>query len=136
MRVTARNVLVSFWGKHPEAKVSLERWHTIVGAAQWTSTDEVSESRSESQGTESRAREIRGRGRKLSLGSCFRFPSADRLREVHRHPCGIRSHRRIEGVAVLRRRHGNPAHSHRPGSPRSARSDRGLLGRTGGYGGG
>jgi len=41
MRVIARNVLVSFGGKHPEAKVSLERWHTIVRAAQWTSTDEV-----------------------------------------------------------------------------------------------
>ena len=41
MRVIARNVLVSFWGKHPKAKVSLERWHTIVRAAQWTSTDEV-----------------------------------------------------------------------------------------------
>jgi mRNA interferase HigB len=41
MRVIARNVLVSFLGKHPEAKVSLERWHTIVRAAQWTSTDEV-----------------------------------------------------------------------------------------------
>jgi len=41
MRVIARNVLVSFWGKHPEAKVSLEHWHTIAGAAQWTSTDEV-----------------------------------------------------------------------------------------------
>jgi mRNA interferase HigB len=41
MRVIARNVLVSFWGKHPEAKVSLERWHTIVRAAQWASTDEV-----------------------------------------------------------------------------------------------
>jgi len=40
MRVIARNVLVSFWGKHPEAKVSFERWHTIVRAAQWTSTDE------------------------------------------------------------------------------------------------
>ena len=33
--------LSSFWGKHPEAKVSLERWHTLVRAAQWTSTDEV-----------------------------------------------------------------------------------------------
>ena len=30
-----------FWGKHPEAKVSLERWHTIVRAAQWASTDEI-----------------------------------------------------------------------------------------------
>jgi len=26
---------------HPEAKVSLERWHAIVTAAQWTSTNEV-----------------------------------------------------------------------------------------------
>ena len=41
MRVIARNVLVSFWGEHPEAKVSLERWYAIVRAAQWTSTDEV-----------------------------------------------------------------------------------------------
>ena len=41
MRVIARNGLVSFWGKHPEAKISLERWHTIARAAQWTSTDEV-----------------------------------------------------------------------------------------------
>ena len=41
MRLIARTVLVSFWGKHPDAKVSLERWYTIVRAAQWTSTDEV-----------------------------------------------------------------------------------------------
>ena len=41
MRVIARNVLVDFSGGHPEAKVSLERWHKLVRAAQWTSTDEV-----------------------------------------------------------------------------------------------
>lgn len=41
MRVIARRVLVEFWGKHPESKASLERWHTFVRAAQWTSTDEV-----------------------------------------------------------------------------------------------
>ncbi len=41
MRVIARDSLVSFWDQHPEAKVSLERWHSIVRAAQWTSTDEV-----------------------------------------------------------------------------------------------
>ena len=28
-------------GKHPEARASLERWHTLVRAAQWASTDEV-----------------------------------------------------------------------------------------------
>jgi mRNA interferase HigB len=41
MRGIARRVLVEFWGKHPEAKMSLERWHTLVRAAQWKSTDEV-----------------------------------------------------------------------------------------------
>jgi mRNA interferase HigB len=41
MRVIARNTLVDFWGKHPEAKVALERWYKLVRAAHWTSTDEV-----------------------------------------------------------------------------------------------
>src|SRR5215467_3971833 len=41
MRVIARCVLVEFWGKHPEARASLERWHTLVRAAHRASTDEV-----------------------------------------------------------------------------------------------
>jgi mRNA interferase HigB len=41
MRVIARNVLVSFCGRHPEAKVAFERWHKLVKAAQWASTDEI-----------------------------------------------------------------------------------------------
>ena len=41
MRVIARNVLVAFWDKHPETKTSLERWHRLTKAAQWTSTDGV-----------------------------------------------------------------------------------------------
>ena len=41
MRVIARSVLVGFWGKLPESKVSLERWYKLVRAAHWTSTDEV-----------------------------------------------------------------------------------------------
>jgi mRNA interferase HigB len=41
MRVIARNVLVTFWARHPEAKVSLERWYNLVRAAHWASTDEV-----------------------------------------------------------------------------------------------
>jgi mRNA interferase HigB len=41
MRVIARNVLVRFWGKHPEAKVSLERWYRFARAAKWTSTDDI-----------------------------------------------------------------------------------------------
>ena len=41
MRVIARNSLVDFWSKHPEAKVALERWFNLVRAAHWTSTDEV-----------------------------------------------------------------------------------------------
>jgi mRNA interferase HigB len=41
MRVIARSVLVRFCEIHPEAKTSLERWHRLVRAAQWTSTSEV-----------------------------------------------------------------------------------------------
>lgn len=41
MRVIARNVLVAFWGKHPETQVSLERWYKLTKAAHWTSMDDV-----------------------------------------------------------------------------------------------
>jgi mRNA interferase HigB len=41
MRVIARNTLVGFWGKHPKAKIPLERWYRFVGTAHWKSTDEV-----------------------------------------------------------------------------------------------
>jgi mRNA interferase HigB len=41
MRVIARNTLVDFWSKHPEAKVALERWYKLVRATHWNSTDEV-----------------------------------------------------------------------------------------------
>ncbi len=41
MRVIARNVLVTFWARHPEAKVSLERWYKLTKAANWASTDEI-----------------------------------------------------------------------------------------------
>jgi mRNA interferase HigB len=41
MRIIARRVLVEFWDEHPEAQVSLERWHALVRTAQWSSTDDV-----------------------------------------------------------------------------------------------
>jgi mRNA interferase HigB len=41
MRIIARNVLIAFWGKHPETKAPLERWYKLLRAANWTSTDEV-----------------------------------------------------------------------------------------------
>jgi len=41
MRVVARSTLVAFWTRHPEAKVPLERWISLVRAAQWQSMDEV-----------------------------------------------------------------------------------------------
>jgi HTH-type transcriptional regulator/antitoxin HigA len=41
MRAIARNTLVEFWGKHPEARVALERWHQLVRAAEWTSMEAV-----------------------------------------------------------------------------------------------
>jgi mRNA interferase HigB len=41
MRIIARSVLVSFWTRHPEIKVPLERWLRLVKAANWASTDDV-----------------------------------------------------------------------------------------------
>jgi mRNA interferase HigB len=41
MRVIARNVLVGFWARHPETKVSLERWYRLTKAAHWASMDDV-----------------------------------------------------------------------------------------------
>ena len=41
MRVIARNTLIKFWSKHPEAKVTLERWYRLVKAAHWTSMDDI-----------------------------------------------------------------------------------------------
>jgi mRNA interferase HigB len=41
MRVIARNVLVGFWGKHPETGASLESWHKLVRAAHWGTMDEI-----------------------------------------------------------------------------------------------
>jgi len=39
--VIARNVLVAFWTKHPETRVSLERWYALLRRANWSSTAEV-----------------------------------------------------------------------------------------------
>ena len=41
MRVIARNVLVDFSERHPEAKIALEHWYGLVRTAQWSSTDDV-----------------------------------------------------------------------------------------------
>jgi mRNA interferase HigB len=41
MRVIARSTIVEFWRRHPETKVALERWYTLVRAAHWSSAHEV-----------------------------------------------------------------------------------------------
>ena len=41
MRLIARNTLVAFWTKHPDARPSLERWERIARTADWTTMDEV-----------------------------------------------------------------------------------------------
>ncbi len=42
--MVARSVLVAFAGKHPEAKISLDRWYAVVRAAHWASTDDIQKS--------------------------------------------------------------------------------------------
>src|ERR1044072_4294754 len=41
MRIVSRNVLVTFWTRHPETKVPLERWLSLTKAAKCVSTDDV-----------------------------------------------------------------------------------------------
>ena len=41
MRIISWNVLSSFAETHPETKVPLYRWRTLVKSAKWNSTDDV-----------------------------------------------------------------------------------------------
>jgi mRNA interferase HigB len=41
MRVISRRTLREFWGKHPQAKTSLEAWYHVVHHAKWKSLVEV-----------------------------------------------------------------------------------------------
>lgn len=41
MRLIARSVLLTYARTHPQTAVSLERWHRLVKAANWTSMDDV-----------------------------------------------------------------------------------------------
>ena len=41
MRIIAWSVLASFAERHPETKVPLSRWRTLVRAAKWSSMEDV-----------------------------------------------------------------------------------------------
>ena len=41
VRIISWNTLSSYAEKHPEAKVPLERWRTLVKAAKWNSMEDV-----------------------------------------------------------------------------------------------
>jgi mRNA interferase HigB len=41
MRIIAWKVLATYSGRHPETKVALHRWRTLVKAANWNSMDDV-----------------------------------------------------------------------------------------------
>jgi mRNA interferase HigB len=41
MRIIAWSTLAAYAEDHPETKVSLNRWHTLVKAARWASMDDV-----------------------------------------------------------------------------------------------
>jgi mRNA interferase HigB len=41
MRIIAWSVLSSYAERHPEAKVPLHRWRTLVRSAKWNSMDDV-----------------------------------------------------------------------------------------------
>lgn len=41
MRIIARNTLVGFWSKHPNAEASLRHWYEVAAAADWRCSNDV-----------------------------------------------------------------------------------------------
>src|SRR5712692_3488339 len=124
MRVIARNVLVNFWGRHPEAKVSLERWHKLVRAAPWASTDEV-------QKAAPKAKVLNREGVRFEVaGGNYRLVAAFDFRRQIAFVKFIGTHAeydRIDALTVSQfsgDHHGHPADSHGRRAPRGARCDR------------
>ncbi|MGH6681290.1 MAG: type II toxin-antitoxin system HigB family toxin [Bradyrhizobium sp.] len=134
MRVIARNTLVDFWSKHPEAKVALERWHKLVRAARWASTDEVQRAAPKSKVLNSeRVRfEVAGGNYRLVVAFDFRRQVAF-VKFIGTHADCDR--RRFDHIAVLKEAdHGHPANPNRQRSSSRACRDRRSLGGAGGHG--
>ncbi|HXN44814.1 MAG TPA: type II toxin-antitoxin system HigB family toxin [Xanthobacteraceae bacterium] len=95
MRVIARSVLAGFWGKHPETKVSLERWYRLTKAAHWTSADDV-------QRAAPRAKVLnRERGRFEIAGGNYRLVVAFDFRRQIAFVKFIGTHSEYDSVDVL-----------------------------------
>lgn len=41
MRIIKKATLVSFWEKHPDSQVALERWHQLVDEARWQNLNDA-----------------------------------------------------------------------------------------------
>jgi mRNA interferase HigB len=41
MRIVSRRTLVAHWGRHPETRISLQRWFKLARSAEWGSMDDV-----------------------------------------------------------------------------------------------
>jgi mRNA interferase HigB len=75
MRIVSRNTLVSFWGKHPETKVSLQRWFKLVRAADWQSMDEIQKALPKAKVLNRERVRFEVAGGNYRLIAAFHFPS-------------------------------------------------------------
>jgi mRNA interferase HigB len=95
MQVLALSTLRYFWEKHPEARPSLERWHTIAKAADWASMEEVKAAFSTAKGLNDERMRFEIAGGNYRLIVAFYFP--DRLAFIK----FIGTHAEYDSVDVL-----------------------------------
>jgi mRNA interferase HigB len=74
MQVLALSTLRAFWEKHPEARASLERWHTIAKAADWASMEEVKAAFSTAKGLNDERMRFEIAGGNYRMIVAFYFP--------------------------------------------------------------
>ena len=74
MQVLALSTLRAFWEKHPKARPSLERWYTIVKAADWTSMEEIKAAFSTAKGLNDERMRFEVAGGNFRMIVAFYFP--------------------------------------------------------------
>jgi mRNA interferase HigB len=86
MRVIARSVLIAFGEKHPETKVSLERWFKLAKAAHWASPDDVQKAARKAKVLNRERVRFEIAGGNYRLVVAFDFRRQIGVCEIHRNP--------------------------------------------------
>jgi len=85
MRIVSWNVLSACAERHPEAKVPLERWRTLVKAAKWNSMDDVRSAAPSAKILDGRRARFEVAGGNYRMVVAFNFVRGIAFNQIHRH---------------------------------------------------